>query len=88
MTNTDFTSMGRPRHEERHRTLRATAAIVAAAAGATAVLIVAFAVVGGAATWIWVLAGVLVAVSLTGIWWRWDAPDGRDPHHERERRSF
>ena len=88
MGHTDFMSMGRPHGEQRHRTVRAAASIVAASAGACAVLIVSFAVLGGAAAWAWFAAAGLVVVSLTGIWWRWDAPDARDSHHERERRGF
>ena len=88
MTHVDYMNMGRPRTEDRHRTLRALAAIVAAAAGAGAVLIVSFAVLGGAAAWAWFAAAGLTAVSLTGVWWRWDAPDARNGHHERERRGF
>jgi len=88
MAHTDFMSMGRPRGEHRHTTLRAAASIVAAAAGACALLILSFAVIGGASTGAWVVSGVLLAICLTGIWWRWDSPDARDPHHERERRGF
>jgi hypothetical protein len=31
---------------------------------------------------------LLLATFLTGIWWRWDSPDVRDRHNERERRGF
>jgi hypothetical protein len=31
---------------------------------------------------------LLLAVWLTGIWWRWDSPDVRTPSDERERRGF
>jgi hypothetical protein len=36
----------------------------------------------------WAVAIVLLAICLTGLWWRWDSPDARDPHYERERRGF
>lgn len=88
MARMDFMSMGRPHSDTRHRSLRAAASVVAAAAGACAVMILAFAVIGGAATGTWIVAGVLVAICLTGIWWRWDSPDVRNPHYERERRGF
>jgi hypothetical protein len=87
MAHTDFMSMGRPQ-AERHRTLRAAAAIVAATAGAGAVLVGAFVVLGGGSTGAWIAVAAMLALSLTGVWWRWDAPDARNPHFERERRGF
>ena len=88
MSHTNLMSIGQPRSEHRHRTLRAAASIVAALAGALGVMITAFAVVGGASTGTWIAAAVLFAIAATGIWWRWDSPDARDPHYERERRGF
>jgi hypothetical protein len=85
-------TIGAPHAEPHHHRLRQMASLVAGVAGATAALIVGFLVIGtvtpaeGAGIWGVVL--LLLAVWLTGIWWRWDSPDVRDPNDERERRGF
>jgi hypothetical protein len=42
----------------------------------------------GEALWAWIAMPVLAVVWATGLWWRWDSPDRRDPVLERERRGF
>jgi hypothetical protein len=85
-------TIGAPHAGPHHHRLRQAASLVAAIAGATAALITGFLVIGtvspieGAGIYGVVL--VLLATFLTGIWWRWDSPDTRDPQHERERRGF
>jgi hypothetical protein len=85
-------TIGAPHAGPRHHRLRRAASLVAAIAGATAALITGFLVIGtvtpieGAGIYSVVL--LLLATFLTGIWWRWDSPDARDPHRERERRGF
>ena len=79
-------------HEHHHRRVRATASLVAAIAGGLAVLVGAFIAIAGVGpadgTWAWIALPVLAAVWLTGLWWRWDAPDRRPRNDERERRGF
>jgi hypothetical protein len=85
-------TIGAPHAGPHHHRLRQAASIVAALAGGAAALITGFLVIGavtpieGAGTYGVVL--LLLAVFLTGIWWRWDSPDVRDPNDERERRGF
>jgi hypothetical protein len=85
-------TIGAPDAGPHHHRLRRAASLVAAIAGATAALITGFLVIGtvtpieGAGIYGVVL--LLLAVFLTGIWWRWDSPDVRDPNQERERRGF
>ncbi|MEA2466260.1 MAG: hypothetical protein QOJ57_386 [Thermoleophilaceae bacterium] len=85
-------TIGAPGAGPHHHRMRRAASLVAAAAGATAALITGFLVIGtvtpieGAGIYGVVL--LLLAVFLTGIWWRWDSPDVRDPNNERERRGF
>lgn len=93
MTNLPrINTLGAPHAEHRHHLLRQGASIVAAIAGAAAALVVGFLVVGavtpaeGAGIYGAVL--LLLLVWLSGIWWRWDSPDMRDPNNERERRGF
>lgn len=66
--------------------------LVAALAGAVGLLLVGFVVIGSVspadAAWAFIAAAALLAIWLTGVWMRWDSPDARDPHHERERRGF
>jgi hypothetical protein len=89
----DINSIGAPAGEaHRHHRLRAGAALVAAVSGAVAVLVVAFIAVAGvgpgSGSWAWYALPVLVALWLSGLWWRWDAPDRRSRKDERERRGF
>jgi hypothetical protein len=90
----DIDAVGAPSegHEHHHRRMRATAALIAALAGGLAVLIVGFVVIGGVGpgdgTWAWVALPILTLIWLTGLWWRWDAPDRRTRNEERERRSY
>jgi hypothetical protein len=85
-------TIGAPHAGPHHHRLRQAASLVAAIAGATAALITGFLVIGtvspmeGAGIYGVVL--LLLAVFLTGLWWRWDSPDVRDPGNERERRGF
>jgi hypothetical protein len=85
-------TIGAPHAGPHHHRLRSAASIVAGLAGATAALITGFLVIGtvtpveGAGIYGVVL--LLLAVWLTGIWWRWDSPDVRTPSDERERRGF
>lgn len=80
-----------PHGDGGHRT-RELLSIVAAVAGGLGLLGFVIAAIGsvgpGRATWLWVVSALLVAVWLTGTWWRFDAPDRRTNHHERERRGF
>jgi hypothetical protein len=90
----DINAVGAPReqHEHHHRRMRAGASLVAAFAGGLAVLVLGFVVIGGVGpddgTWAWVALPVLTLIWLTGIWWRWDAPDKRSRNDERERRGY
>jgi hypothetical protein len=85
-------TIGAPHAGPHHHRLRRIASVIAGVAGASAALIVGFLVIGtvspaeGAGMWGVVM--FLVAIWMTGIWWRWDSPDVRDPHDERERRGF
>ena len=85
-------TIGAPHAGPHHHRLRQAASLVAAIAGATAATITGFLVIGtvtpleGAGIYGVVL--LLLATFLTGIWWRWDSPDVRDPNNERERRGF
>jgi hypothetical protein len=93
-TKINISTVGAPAagHENSHKRARATASLVAALAGGLAVLVAGFIVVAGVSpgdgTWAWVALPVLIAVWLTGLWWRWDAPDRRTHNDERERRGF
>jgi len=90
MSKIDIEHIGTP-HTRLHRT-RAGAGVIAAVAGGLAFVLLAFAVVAG--VWpgdsapLWIGLGVAVAVWLTGLYWRGDAPDARDRESERERRGF
>ena len=85
-------AVGRPYADHKHGGVRAAASLVAAIAGAVALMLAGFVILGSVsladATWVLVATAVLLGLWLSGMWWRWDAPDGRDPHHERERRGF
>jgi hypothetical protein len=78
-------------HEHFHRT-RATASLIAALAGGLALFGLSIAIVAGIApadsALLWVGVAACAVVWLTGMWWRWDSPDAREPHHERERRGY
>ena len=88
----DLGTIGAPKSEHRHHRTRRVASLVAAVCAAVAALVVGGLIVGGSqlaeAAWVWILLGVLVAVWLTGFWWRWDSPDKRKKTDERERRGF
>jgi hypothetical protein len=85
-------TLGAPQSDERHHRLREIASLVAAACGGVAVLVVGFLLLGGTSAFsdagTWVLLAALVAVWLSGIWWRWDSPDRRKRNDERERRGY
>lgn len=93
MTRLDFAAVGRPRRTGAPAHLmRSIASLVAALAGALGLLLIGFVVFGSVsfadARWAFAAIAVLLVVWLTGLWWRWDAPDARNPHYERERRGF
>jgi hypothetical protein len=85
-------TIGAPRAGSHHHRLRWAASLAAAFAGATAALISGFLVIGTvspvAGAGMYGLVLLLLAVWLTGIWWRWDSPGVREPNRERERRGF
>lgn len=78
-------------HKGLHR-VRGAAAVIASLAGALLVCAAMFAVVGGIppaeSPALWLAGAILFVVFVTGLWWRWDAPDSRDRQAERERRGF
>lgn len=90
MSKIDIEHVGTP-HTRLHRT-RAGAGVIAAVAGGVAFVLVAFAALGS--VWpadspaLWIGVAAAVAVWLTGLYWRGDAPDARDAESERERRGF
>jgi hypothetical protein len=88
----NLATAGAPRSERRHHRLRQVLSLVAAVAGAVGILAAVFLVVGtispAEAGIVYVAVIGLLAIWLTGIWWRWDSPDRRDPGLERERRGF
>jgi hypothetical protein len=90
----DMNTVGAPSegHEHHHTRIRAAASLVAAIAGGLAVLVLGFIAVGdvgpGDGTWAWIALPVLAGIWLTGLWWRWDAPDRRARTDERERRGY
>ena len=92
MASLQINTLGRPRHEQRKHRLRWVGSLAAAIAGGLALMGFAMAFVGGALSTTspiaWLALIALLAVWLSGIWWRWDSPDVRDPHKERERRGF
>ena len=91
MNRFDTRTIGAPTNGPHHqRRLRAAASVVAGTAGAAAALIVGFTLIGGVApaTWVWIAVPMLVVLWATGLWWRWDSPDHRNPSDERERRGF
>lgn len=75
-----------------HHRLRAAFSLVAAIAGGLAVVGLIFALIGtvspAKALGLWIGVVVLMAIWLTGIWWKTDAPDARSSRRERERRGF
>jgi hypothetical protein len=91
MSKLDLTTFGRP-VSERHHKLRSALSVVAAMAGGLGVIGLIFVMLGNVspadAALLWVAVTMLLAVWITGIWWRWDSPDARDRRHERERRGF
>ena len=90
----NFDAVGAPSegHEHHHTRLRSTASLVAALAGGLAFLVLAFIAIGGVGpgdgTWAWIALPILTVIWLSGLWWRWDAPDRRTRKAERERRGF
>ncbi len=88
----DLGTVGAPRTEHRHHRIREFGSLIAAGAAAIAVLILGFLIVGGSnargMVGAWIALALLIAIWLTGIWWRWDSPDRRKKSDERERRSF
>ena len=88
----DISSLGEPTKEQRHRSTRRLASLVAAIAGGAAVMVAGFLIIGGGSAitnvWAWLLLATLVAVWASGIWWRWDSPALRRKGVERERRGF
>ena len=92
MRRLDIATIGRPDPDHSYSRMRAAASLVAAIAGAIGLLLVGFVVVGSVspadALWAFVGIAILLSIWATGAWWRWDSPDRRNPHHERERRGF
>ena len=92
MSRLDFAAIGRPQADHKHTHLRGGIAMLAGLAGGLGIVAAAFATVSGVtpveAAGMWLLVVVLLGFWFTGVWWRWDAPDKRDPHQERERRGF
>lgn len=90
----DISTLGHPLEgvEHRHHRLRMALSLVAALAGAIAMLGIVFVAIGtvtpAEAGITYAVILVLLGIWLTGIWWRWDSPDVRDPGSERERRGF
>ena len=89
----DIATLGRPAEgTPHHHRLRMMLSLVAGLAGALAFMLLAFLIIGtvtpGQAAIAYAGLVILLIVWLTGIWWRWDSPDRRDPEHERERRGF
>jgi F0F1-type ATP synthase membrane subunit c/vacuolar-type H+-ATPase subunit K len=91
MSKLDLAMFGRPRPEHHHK-VRSALSVAAAIAGGLGVIGLAFAIVGsispGEAVVLYTVVIVLLAIWVTGIWWRWDSPDARDRQSERERRGF
>lgn len=92
MTRFDLAAVGRPRAGTSHHFVRAAGSILAALAGAAGILLAGFVVFGSVsfvdARWAFLAIALMIVIWLSGLWWRWDAPDARDPHRERERRGF
>ena len=88
----DISTAGRPAGTHAHGTLRGALSLVAALAGALGLLLAVFLLVGTVnpadATLAYLGVVALLAIWATGIWWRWDSPDRRSRHGERERRGF
>ena len=84
--------LGAPDQPHRHHRTRSVLAVVAATAGALAVLILGLVLVSGSgpseSPLAWVLLPVLLVIWLTGFWWRWDSPDRRRRTDERGRRGY
>jgi uncharacterized membrane protein YdbT with pleckstrin-like domain len=92
MPRFDPGTFGAPTKPHRHHRTRAILSIAAATCGAIAVLVVGFIVIAGVGpgegSWAWVALPILVALWLTGFWWRWDSPGRRKRANERVRRGF
>ena len=88
----DITTLGRPSDVGRHHKRRMILSVIAAVAGAVGILGIVFLAIGTVtptqAGVAYAVIAVLLAIWLTGIRWRWDSPDRRDPGYERERRGF
>jgi hypothetical protein len=91
MSKLDFTMLGRPSSEHHHQ-FRTVLSIVAAIAGGLALLSLAFAILGsispGEGALLYVAVIVLLAIWVSGVWWRWGSQAARDRQRERERRGF
>jgi hypothetical protein len=92
MARIDIDSIGRPKGDHHNLRLRRIAAIAAALAGGAAFVLAALVVFGaispGESAGLWAAIALLAALWVTGLWWRWDAPDSRSSTGERERRGF
>lgn len=92
MERIDIRTIGRPNGEHHLRPFRGAAAVVAAFAGGVAAVLVALALMGTVgpsdSPGLWAGVAAAALVWLTGLWWRWDAPDARMHTNERERRGF
>ena len=92
MRHLDTGTIGAPKREHRHPRVRGAIAVLAATAGAVAVLVVGFIVITGTgpaeSLWPYIALPPLVAFWLSGLWWRWDSPDHRRKTDERARRGF
>ena len=92
MARFDIGTFGAPEEPHRHHRTREAASLVAALAGALAIMLaglMAIAGVGpGKGTWAWVALPILIVIWLSGLWWRWDSPDRRKATDERQRRGF
>ncbi|MEA2308694.1 MAG: hypothetical protein QOI65_980 [Thermoleophilaceae bacterium] len=88
----DLGTVGAPSSEDRHHRIREFGSLIAAVSAAAAALVVGFLIVGGhdalKAVGAWILLALLIAIWLSGLWWRWDSPDRRKKSNERERRGF
>lgn len=89
----DLSTVGHPvEGVHHHHRLRMALSLVAAVAGAVGILGIVFLLIGtispAEAGIAYAVVLVLLGIWFTGIWWRWDSPDRRDPGFERERRGF
>ena len=88
MKRFDPGTFGAPHHPHRHQRIRAVLSLVAATAGAVAVLVLGYIILGDEAAWAWFALPALVVIWLSGFWWRWYSPDRRKRSDERVRRGY